>query len=107
VSPILEVPDPLPDTELPPTELLRDALASAQLAGLRYSHDDEPGIVRKRAGKHFRYLMDGQPVRDPPTLKRIHSLVIPTAWTSVWICGDAEGHIQAVGLLPGLLGYAL
>jgi DNA topoisomerase-1 len=30
-------------------------------------------------------------------LKRIRALVIPPAWTSVWICPSANGHIQAVG----------
>jgi DNA topoisomerase-1 len=29
--------------------------------------------------------------------KRIRSLVIPPAWTSVWICPSKNGHIQAVG----------
>jgi DNA topoisomerase-1 len=30
--------------------------------------------------------------------QRIESLVIPPAWTSVWICAHADGHIQATGL---------
>ena len=30
-------------------------------------------------------------------LKRIRSLVIPPAWTNVWICASANGHIQATG----------
>ena len=30
-------------------------------------------------------------------LKRIRSLVIPPAWTDVWICASADGHIQATG----------
>ncbi len=36
-------------------------------------------------------------VRDLPTLRRIRSLAIPPAWTQVWICPVAHGHIQAVG----------
>src|SRR5436190_2168022 len=36
-------------------------------------------------------------VRDRQTLSRIKSLVIPPAWEDVWICPDANGHIQAVG----------
>lgn len=36
-------------------------------------------------------------MRDAATLKRIKSLVIPPAWTDVWICADARGHLQAVG----------
>ena len=30
-------------------------------------------------------------------LKRIRALVIPPAWTDVWICPSAAGHIQATG----------
>jgi len=36
-------------------------------------------------------------VRDPGTLARIRSLVIPPAWQDVWICPDPAGHIQATG----------
>ncbi len=31
------------------------------------------------------------------TLRRIRELVIPPAWTAVWICASADGHIQATG----------
>ena len=30
-------------------------------------------------------------------LKRIKALVIPPAWTDVWICPFADGHVQATG----------
>ncbi|MDQ2860642.1 MAG: DNA topoisomerase IB, partial [Pseudomonadota bacterium] len=33
----------------------------------------------------------------PKTIRRIAALVIPPAWTAVWICPDPAGHIQAVG----------
>ena len=36
-------------------------------------------------------------MRDLDTLKRIRSLVIPPAWTAVWICPHSNGHIQAIG----------
>lgn len=36
-------------------------------------------------------------MRDAETLRRIRSLAIPPAWTSVWICPSDNGHIQAVG----------
>jgi len=39
---------------------------------------------------------DGKPV-DKATRQRILSLVIPPAWTDVWICPDPNGHLQAVG----------
>jgi DNA topoisomerase-1 len=46
----------------------------------------------------MRYLnVDGRPIRDPATLARIKALAIPPAWTEVWICPWANGHIQATG----------
>lgn len=71
---------------------------AAKAAGLRYVRDDRPGIRRIRCGKAFRYVRpDGKPVRRPADLKRIRSLVIPPAWTDVWICPTADGHLQATG----------
>jgi DNA topoisomerase-1 len=75
-----------------------DPVASARAANLRYVNDHDPGIRRVRAGKGFRHVRpDGRPVRDRAVLRRIRSLVIPPAWTDVWICPDADGHIQATG----------
>jgi len=74
------------------------AAASARAAGLRYVSDTHPGIERRRAAKGFRYFApDGTPVRDATTLKRIRALAIPPAWTDVWICPRADGHLQATG----------
>jgi DNA topoisomerase-1 len=36
-------------------------------------------------------------VKDSETLGRIRSLAIPPAWTNVWICPHANGHLQATG----------
>lgn len=72
--------------------------ATARKAGLRYVSDEKPGIRRLRKGKTFVYQMpDGAPVRDKATLQRIRSLVIPPAWTEVWICPLENGHLQATG----------
>jgi len=72
--------------------------AVAQSAGLRYVSDAAPGIRRLRSGTGFRYAgPGGRAVTDPGTLRRIKSLAVPPAWTDVWICPDAAGHIQAVG----------
>src|ERR1700748_1632421 len=30
-------------------------------------------------------------------LARIRALAVPPAWTDVWICPHAEGHLQATG----------
>jgi DNA topoisomerase-1 len=74
------------------------APVAAKLAGLRYVHDDQPGITRQLRGKQFRYLdADGKAVADADILARIKALVIPPAWTDVWICKHALGHLQATG----------
>ena len=66
--------------------------------GLRYSGDDEPGITRHAGRKGFTYRDAKQHVvRDKEDLARIKALVIPPAWTGVWICRDARGHLQATG----------
>ncbi len=68
---------------------------SARAAGLRYVSDSMPGIRRKRVGRGFSYTgVDGEPIRGTALLERIHGLVIPPAWTEVWICPDHSGHIQ-------------
>ncbi|MFN8563159.1 MAG: DNA topoisomerase IB [Anaerolineae bacterium] len=79
------------------TETL-DPKAIARAAALRYVNDDEPGISRRRAGRGFAYYApDGSRIRDRETLARIRALAIPPAWTDVWICDRANGHIQATG----------
>jgi DNA topoisomerase I len=71
---------------------------AAAAARLRYVSDDRPGITRVPAGGGFRYRRPGgRPVTDRPTLDRIARLAIPPAWTGVWICPHADGHIQATG----------
>jgi DNA topoisomerase I len=75
-----------------------DPRESARSAGLRYVTDAQPGISRKRSGRYFRYVdADGRPVREKATIDRIRSLVIPPAWTDVWICANAKGHLQTTG----------
>src|SRR5205085_1877583 len=39
----------------------------------------------------------GAPVVEEAELARIASLVIPPAWTHVWICRDPAGYLQATG----------
>src|SRR3954452_23924688 len=58
----------------------------------------QPGIRRVKRGRGFVYVdACGERVTDPATLQRIADLVIPPAWTDVWICAVANGHIQATG----------
>jgi DNA topoisomerase I len=65
---------------------------------LRRVHNRQPGYTRRRRGKGFSYLdVNGSPLKDEAELKRISALVLPPAWTNVWICPHANGHIQATG----------
>jgi DNA topoisomerase-1 len=77
---------------LPPPE-------SAKIAGLRYVDDlHTPGIRRIGSKSRVRYVHpNGRTVSDRAELQRIKSLVIPPAWTDVWICPDPRGHLQATG----------
>lgn len=78
------------------TEKHREA---AKEAGLRYVSDQSPGIYRFGKNKKFFYKdSEGRRIRDAATLQRIRMLAIPPAYTSVWICADPRGHIQATGL---------
>ncbi len=75
-----------------------DPLQAARAARLRYVNDAKPGIQRQRIGDDFTYTgLDGKPIEDARTLERIKALGIPPAWTDVWICPLANGHIQATG----------
>ena len=73
----------------------KDASASA---GLRYVSDARPGIKRQKLGKGFTYTRaDGSRLTERDVLGRIKAFAIPPAWTDVWICPFANGHIQATG----------
>jgi len=77
---------------------ITNPVEAARFAGLRYVSDTIPGIQRKRAGTGFYYVKpDGSRLTDRDELKRIRSLVIPPAWTDVWICPFKNGHLQATG----------
>lgn len=66
--------------------------------GLSWCSDDQRGLSRRRTGRGFSYRdRDGVIIRDARTLDRIRALAIPPAWTDVWICPRATGHIQATG----------
>ena len=54
-----------------------------------------PGIRRRRNGAGFLYLdADGSAIRAREAIQRFRSLVIPPAWTEVWICPFEDGHLQ-------------
>ena len=74
------------------------ARTAAREAGLRYATDDGAGFTRRRRGRGFSYHDEaGATIRDPDVLARIRAIVIPPAWTDVWICPWPNGHLQATG----------
>jgi len=75
----------------------RDHAAAAAAAHLVYIRDTKAGIRRVKKGKGFTYKYDNRPLKSED-LVRIKRLVLPPAWTNVWICPLANGHIQATGL---------
>lgn len=77
--------------------ILHDAEKSAKAVNLVYVHDYEPGINRIKKGKNFIYTLGRKKIADQALLSRIKSLVIPPAWTNVWICASENGHLQATG----------
>src|SRR5476649_1796025 len=81
---IIAMPDSIVTAVLPPD--------------LHYVDDSQPGLSRKiLRGKFVYFDLDGQRIRDEAQIKRINSLVIPPAYTDVWICADPRGHLQATG----------
>ena len=78
--------------------IARDYEKSAAMADLIYVSDSLPGISRIRKGKGFGYIHNNKPIKDKVEIERINKLVIPPAWTNVWICPIPNGHIQATGL---------
>jgi DNA topoisomerase I len=65
---------------------------------LRRSDLGKPGYGRRRSGRGFQYLdPNREPLRDEEEIARIKALVIPPAWSDVWISPDPRGHIQATG----------
>jgi DNA topoisomerase-1 len=80
------------------TDAREDAKAVVRASGLRYATDTRPGFTRHRAGRGFTYRdTEGRAIRDRDEVERIRKIVIPPAWTDVWICPWANGHLQATG----------
>jgi DNA topoisomerase I len=67
------------------------------MARLRRSSPDDRGWTRRRAGKGFVYLDEHGARLPEDDAQRARDLVIPPAWTDVWICRWPNGHLQAVG----------
>ena len=77
----------------------RDPKITAKAVGLRYVSDSSPGYTRKKAGKGWSYYdADGNLVRDKELIARFNKLVIPPAYTNVWISPYENGHLQFTGV---------
>jgi DNA topoisomerase IB len=59
---------------------------------------DRPGWTRRRQGRGFTYLDEHGVPLTGDDLARCKALVIPPAWSDVWICPLPNGHIQALGI---------
>ncbi|MFJ6678136.1 DNA topoisomerase IB [Microbacterium sp. NPDC091382] len=56
------------------------------------------GYRRMRSGTGFRYVDAGGNPLPKAEADRVRALVLPPAWQDVWICADANGHVQATGV---------
>ncbi len=75
-----------------------DAAPEPVPPGLAWVSDSEPGYRRVKHGDQVHYLdAHGKRLRDETTLARIRKLAIPPAYDDVWICAQANGHLQATG----------
>jgi len=67
-------------------------------SGLTYATDSQPGIYRKgKPGKFYYENKEGQRITDQEELERIRALVIPPAWTAVWIAKRKSAYLQVTG----------
>ncbi len=82
---------------MPPFYPIAMTTPDAADAGLRYVDDTRPGITRRGAGTGFSYRMPDGSLAPKSVRARIEALVIPPAWTDVWIAPDPRGHLQATG----------
>lgn len=76
----------------------RDPKIAAKAVGLRYVSDSTPGYTRKKSGRGWSYHdTEGGLVRDKELINRFARLVIPPAYTNVWISPYENGHLQFTG----------
>ena len=64
---------------------------------LRRTSPDQPGWTRRRSGRGFVYLDEHGSRLPEEDAQRVRDLVIPPAWTDVWVTPYDNGHLQAVG----------
>lgn len=70
----------------------------AERFGLTMVDPERFEIERRPSGKGYKVCFcEGEKVADKQLKARVRALVIPPAWTSVRICVEENGHIQAIG----------
>lgn len=76
-----------------------DPKVAARSVGLRYCGHSNKGYFRKKLGSSFFYVDEFENrVTCPELLDRFKKLVIPPAWTDVWISPYENGHLQVTGV---------
>ncbi|NHA03966.1 DNA topoisomerase IB [Mucilaginibacter sp. HC2] len=77
----------------------RDPKITAKAVGLRYVSDSSPGYTRKKSRKGWSfYDAEGKLIKDKELISRFTRLVIPPAYTNVWISPYENGHLQFTGI---------
>lgn len=79
------------------SKIIHDPVKTAEAVDLIYVTDSEPGILRKKNGNGYSYLLKDKKLTDQSQIERIKKLVLPPAWEDVWICALHNGHLQATG----------
>ena len=74
-----------------------DGPAIAAAIGLRYVSDEAPGIRRRRCGKGWTFMGTDGIALTGAARQRCIDLVIPPAWTDVWIAPSPKAHLQVTG----------
>jgi DNA topoisomerase-1 len=69
----------------------------AAAVDLVLSDDSSPGISRVRRGRGFSFHLPDGTLLEGADRDRCVRLAVPPAWTDVWICPEAHGHLQATG----------
>lgn len=67
-------------------------------SSLVFVNPTQPGICRKgKPGKFYYEDSKGNKIKNDNDLERIKKLVLPPAWTDVWISPKKNGYLQAIG----------
>lgn len=96
ISEVEEQVSQIPKKEI--KRLINDPVKTAEAVNLIYVNDTDEGITREKKGSSFQYFFKKKVVENEQDLLRIKRLVIPPAWTNVWICTKANGHLQVTGI---------